>query len=59
MGDATKAREKLGWKPRVSFDQLIRMMVEHDLELSRRENVLVEAGYRVAESPVDLGQFIG
>jgi GDPmannose 4,6-dehydratase len=31
MGDAGKAREKLGWKPRISFKQLIEMMVEADL----------------------------
>ncbi len=31
-GDATKAREKLGWEPEVSFEELIRMMVEADLE---------------------------
>jgi len=31
VGDATKAREKLGWKPQVPFDELIRMMVDSDL----------------------------
>ena len=31
-GDATKARERLGWKPRVSFPELVRMMVEADLK---------------------------
>ncbi|MBV9286113.1 MAG: GDP-mannose 4,6-dehydratase [Acidimicrobiia bacterium] len=31
-GDATKARERLGWKPRVSFSELVTMMVEADLE---------------------------
>lgn len=31
-GDATKAKEKLGWQPQVSFEQLIRMMVQSDLE---------------------------
>jgi GDPmannose 4,6-dehydratase len=31
-GDATKARERLGWQPRVSFEELIKMMVEADLE---------------------------
>jgi GDPmannose 4,6-dehydratase len=30
-GDPTKAREKLGWKPEVTFPELVRMMVEHDL----------------------------
>lgn len=32
-GDATKAREKLGWNPEVSFEQLIKMMVDADLQL--------------------------
>lgn len=31
MGDATKARAKLGWKPKVSFEELVRMMYESDL----------------------------
>ncbi len=37
LGDATKARESLGWVPEVDFKDLITMMVEHDLELARRE----------------------
>ncbi|WP_148598558.1 GDP-mannose 4,6-dehydratase [Aquisphaera giovannonii] len=37
QGDATLAREVLGWKPEVDFRGLITMMVEHDLELARRE----------------------
>ena len=32
MGDWSKAREKLGWEPRTSFDELVRMMVDADLE---------------------------
>ncbi|MEM7262617.1 MAG: GDP-mannose 4,6-dehydratase [Planctomycetota bacterium] len=32
VGDCSKAREKLGWEPRTSFDRLIRMMVDADLE---------------------------
>ncbi len=35
-GDASKARRKLGWKPEISFNQLVSMMVEGDLELMRR-----------------------
>src|SRR5206468_13114716 len=31
-GDASKARRVLGWKPQVSFDQLVRMMVDADVE---------------------------
>ena len=40
LGDATKARTKLGWEPKVSLDQLVDMMVDHDLELARREALL-------------------
>jgi GDPmannose 4,6-dehydratase len=37
LGDATKANTKLGWTPRVSFQELVEMMVDGDLELARRE----------------------
>jgi GDPmannose 4,6-dehydratase len=33
IGDYSKAREKLGWEPRTSFDELIRLMVDSDMEL--------------------------
>ena len=37
IGDSTKARKKLGWKPEVSFEQLIKMMVDSDMELIKKE----------------------
>ncbi len=37
LGDASKARKVLGWRPRVTFDGLVKMMVEADLELAQRE----------------------
>jgi GDPmannose 4,6-dehydratase len=37
LGDATKAREKLGWRPKIGFKELVRIMVEHDLDLAQRE----------------------
>ncbi|MEY2473436.1 MAG: GDPmannose 4,6-dehydratase [Actinomycetota bacterium] len=36
VGDATKAQQRLGWKPRVSFTELVRMMYEHDLAVERQ-----------------------
>ena len=36
LGDATRAREVLGWKPEVSFEQMIQMMVEADLKRLRK-----------------------
>jgi GDPmannose 4,6-dehydratase len=45
LGDATKARESLGWAPTVGFDELVRMMVEADLERAAKEKTLLDAGY--------------
>jgi len=44
LGDATKAREVLGWRPNVDFRGLVRMMVDADMELARREQVLKDSG---------------
>ena len=49
LGDPTKAREQLGWKPRHSFDELVEMMVESDMELAKRERALVDAGLATIE----------
>ena len=43
LGDSTKARTKLGWTPRTSFEQLVDMMVAGDLELARREELLMKS----------------
>jgi len=37
LGDASKARTKLGWEPRVDFNQLVKLMVDHDLALAKHE----------------------
>jgi GDPmannose 4,6-dehydratase len=50
LGDAGKARDKLGWVPRIRFDQLVREMVAHDLELARRDALVARAGYRTFEN---------
>jgi GDPmannose 4,6-dehydratase len=42
VGDASKAKEKLGWEPRTSFRELIEMMVDADLE--RLARVPAQAG---------------
>jgi GDPmannose 4,6-dehydratase len=40
LGDASLAREKLGWSPRTSFNQLVGEMVENDLRLAREESLI-------------------
>ena len=42
LGDASKARRVLGWEPKVNFKELVRLMVDHDLELARQESVSQE-----------------
>ena len=37
LGDSSKAHEKLGWKPEVSFSELVTMMVENDIRLAEQE----------------------
>lgn len=47
LGDPSKARSELGWTPRVDFEGLVNMMVDHDMELARQEQTLTDAGHRV------------
>ncbi|MGI9017871.1 MAG: GDP-mannose 4,6-dehydratase [Euzebya sp.] len=49
LGDPTKANTVLQWKPRHSFDELVQMMVDADLELAKQEKTLVDAGLRTIE----------
>ncbi len=44
LGDASKARRVLGWEPKVSFQEIVRLMVDHDLKLAQRERALHDAG---------------
>jgi len=50
LGDASKARRLLGWKPRVGLKDLVAMMVSHDTELARQERTLVDAGHQIRDS---------
>jgi len=42
LGDATRARTKLGWEPKVKFKDLVRLMIEHDLKLATGEKHMEE-----------------
>jgi GDPmannose 4,6-dehydratase len=47
LGDASKARKKLGWKPKVKFRELVSEMVCKDLELAERDELVKRHGHRV------------
>tara|TARA_B100000212_G_scaffold338327_1_gene314668 strand:+ start:1666 stop:2706 length:1041 start_codon:yes stop_codon:yes gene_type:complete len=54
LGDYSKAKKLLNWEPKTSFDELVKMMFESDLELAKREEVLMKNNLLVPtwESPV-------
>lgn len=45
LGDATKAREKLGWQPRTSFEELVAEMVREDMKSAERDHLVKQHGY--------------
>ena len=47
IGDATKAKEKLGWQPKYTLQEMVKEMVVYDLELFRKHKILLEAGFQV------------
>ena len=48
LGDPTKAKEKLGWVPKITVEEMVREMVAHDLDQARRLAVLKESGFDVS-----------
>lgn len=47
IGDATKARTRLGWEPKYSLDALIQDMMQNDVKLMKKESYLKEGGYEI------------
>ena len=47
LGDATKARQKLGWEPKITFQELVKEMVREDLKKAEREELVRRHGYAV------------
>jgi len=46
LGDASKAKQKLGWVPRISFEELVGEMVQYDLELAQRDEMCRDQGFK-------------
>ena len=51
LGDATKARQKLGWTAEISIAEMIREMVAHDLDLAKRSMLLRQNGFQINTEP--------
>jgi len=49
LGDPTKAKEKLGWTPKISFDELVSEMVREDLKAAERDELIKKHGYKAMD----------
>ena len=47
LGDAKKAREKLGWQTKTSFRDMVTEMIQHDLELAQKDDLMKREGFRI------------
>jgi len=50
LGEASRAKKILNWQPKVTFDKLIDMMIEADMQLAQKEKTLVDAGFSCINS---------
>jgi GDPmannose 4,6-dehydratase len=46
LGDPTKAREKLGWVPKITFEEMVQEMMENDLTLAKRDALVRKHGFQ-------------
>ena len=49
LGDASKAKQKLGWTPRTTFDELVTEMVREDLRAAERDELVKRHGYKAMD----------
>ena len=47
LGDPSKAKEKLGWEPAISFEELVKEMIREDLEEAKKDELIQRAGFQV------------
>ena len=45
LGDPSKAKEKLGWEPKITFEEMVQEMMENDLQMAKRDALVKEHGY--------------
>ena len=46
LGDPSKAKEKLGWEPKITFEDMVHEMMENDLQLAKRDSLVKKHGYK-------------
>ena len=49
LGDSSKAREKLGWNPKITLEEMIDEMMENDINLAKRDNLVKKHGFKAPD----------
>jgi GDPmannose 4,6-dehydratase len=49
LGDSSKAREKLGWSPKITIEEMIHEMMENDINIAKRDSLLKEYGFKAQD----------
>ncbi len=49
LGDASKAKKKLGWSPSISINELCKEMIDEDLQVAKRDKLLLKSGYSIVK----------
>ena len=50
LGDPRQAKDKLGWEPRITLEEMIAEMVQNDLQIAKKNRLLISSGYDVNQT---------
>ena len=49
LGDPSKAKQKLGWSPKISFEDMVREMMESDINIAKRDALIKKHGFNAPD----------
>ena len=49
LGDPSKAKEKLGWEPKITFEELVHEMMENDINIAKRDSLVKQHGFKIPD----------
>jgi GDPmannose 4,6-dehydratase len=49
LGDSTKAKEKLGWEPKITFEEMVCEMMENDINIAKRDTLVKKHGFKAPD----------
>ena len=49
MGDSSKARDKVGWKPKITFEEMVNEMMEYDINVAKRDSLVKKHGFKTSD----------